>query len=129
MTLLRNLFFLLSITIFALASTILAIFNYNPYEATPLAMANFYASFLVSIAGVLSIILYYFKIKLSKNETIFGFLWPSIRQATFIAIALTTLLYLRGLGILDWLTGTSVIVVSILLELFFESKKNNIKAN
>lgn len=128
MTLFRNLFFLFSITVFATASTVLAIFNYDPNQADTLAFANFYASFLVSIAGILSIAFYYTKIKLSRNETIFGYFWPSVRQATFIATALTAILYLKGLGILDWLIGVSVIIVTILLELFFESKKVKNKA-
>lgn len=123
MTLMRNLFFLFTITTFAVASTVLSIFNYNPYQSSPVTIINFYASFLISLAGIGAIIIYYAKIKLAKNETIYSFFWSSVRQALFGATAITIVVYLQSLRILDWLIGISVVIVSILLELFFESKR------
>ncbi|MDO8444460.1 MAG: hypothetical protein Q7S80_03070 [bacterium] len=119
----RNLFFLFTITTFAVASTVLSIFNYNPYQSSPVTIINFYASFLISLAGIGAIIIYYAKIKLAKNETIYSFFWSSVRQALFGATAITIVVYLQSLRILDWLIGISVVIVSILLELFFESKR------
>ncbi len=120
----RNLFFLFAVTTFAVASVVLSVFNYNPYQANSVALIDFYISFLVALAGIGTIIIYYAKIKLAKNETVYSFFWPSVRQAFFISIAVTALLYLQSLKILDWLIGISIVVVSVLLELFFESRRH-----
>lgn len=123
MTLTRNLFFLFSVTIFAIASVVLSVFNYNPFKASPSIIFGFYSSFAVAVAGVIALALYFSKVKLAKNESVYRYFWPSVRQAWFVAIATTALLYLQRMKILDWLIGLSIIIIAVLLELFFESKK------
>jgi len=127
MTLIRNLFFLFSITIFGLAAFILALYNYNPSTADTKIFIDFYSSLFVALAGILSLVIYFVKMKLAKNETIFAIFWPSIRQSMLISAGLTALLALKGFKILDWLTGISIIVIAILLELFFQTKKGKVK--
>lgn len=124
MKLSRNLFTLFSFMTFAGASVILSFFNYNPYQANNGILINFYVSLFVFLASFGGIALYYAKILIGKNEKIYTIFWPSVRQATFVAVAISTLLYLQSLRILDWLIGISVCLVTILLELFFESKKH-----
>ncbi len=123
MRLTKSLFFLLAITAFAIASTILAVFNYNPFTSSGTVLVNFYVSLLVALAGTIAFLLYFIKTGRSKNETIYHFFWPSVRQASFISFAIVALLYLKGNRVLDWLIGISVVVIVALLELFFESKK------
>ncbi|HOX41373.1 MAG TPA: hypothetical protein PK263_04215 [bacterium] len=123
MTLLRNLFFLFSVTLFAVASMVLSIFNYNPYSASQTAFINFYTSFLVSATGILAIVIFYAKTHLFKKTKQENLFWPSVRQALFISIAATTILLLQGLRILDITIGISTVVVTILLELFFQTKR------
>jgi len=77
--------------------------------------------------GILAISIYYTKTKLSKNETIFKNFWSSVRQGLFISMGITTLLVLKGMKILDWLIGISIMIVVILLELFFQTKKGGTK--
>jgi len=123
MTIIRNLFFLFSITLFALASTVLAISNYNPFTSNVSAFINFYSSLFITIAGIVSICIFYLKSKKLKNQNNNILFWPSIRQASFIAFALTGTLVLRGMRILDLMIGSSIVVVFLLLELFFRTKK------
>lgn len=127
MTQVRNLFFLFTITVFASTSTVLAIFSYDPFASGNSVLINFYVSLLVALVGVISLAFYSIKTKFSKIESQDKIFWPSIRQSIFIALPLTVILYLQGLHILDWLIGISIIVVAVLLELFFESKKKESK--
>ena len=101
MSLVRNLFFLFSITIFGLAAFVLALYNYNPYQADLRIFIDFYSSLFVAVAGILSLCIYFVKMKLAKNETIFAIFWPSIRQSVLISAGLTTLLALKGFKILE----------------------------
>ncbi len=121
--LIRNLFFLFSVTLFAAASTVLDIFNYNPYQASQSAFINFYISFCFAVAGIASIVIYYLKIKYFKDKAINSYFWPSVRQGFLFAAALTLLLLLKGLRLLDWWVGIPLLIAVVLLELFFQTNR------
>ena len=123
MTAVRNLFFLFAITLFSVTSTILSVFNYNPYQASASTFINFYVSFAVASTGIISLLILYVRSRKKLNENINLYLWPSIRQAFIASAGITMLLGLRGLRTLDWLITISIIVVCFLLELFFKTKK------
>ena len=123
MNIIRNLFFLVSATIFALVSTLLAVYNYNPYIADKSVFINFYVSLTVGLGGLIAILIIAVKTRISKGQSNNVFFWPSVRQGLIFSTAVSTLLLLRGMKILDYLVGGSVVIVVILLELFFETKK------
>ena len=125
MNMIRNLFFLVSATIFALVSTLLAVYNYNPNIADRSVFINFYASLTVGLGGLIAILIIAVKSRINKSQSSNIFFWPSVRQGLIFAAAVSTLLLLRGMKILDYLVGGSVIIVVILLELFFETKKRD----
>ncbi|OQA04579.1 MAG: hypothetical protein BWY68_00226 [bacterium ADurb.Bin400] len=119
----RNFFYLFSVTIFAIASLVLCLYNYNPFVATSAIFVNFYVSLFASLAGVITLILYYIKYFRSKDKLVYATFFPSLRQAVFLSLALTMMLLLKGLDLLDWWIGTSIVMVAILSELFFQTKK------
>lgn len=121
------LFFVFSITVFAIASVILDLFNYNPYQSGIGVFANFYLSFFLSVTGVLSIIIFFLKIKFKKGEWSQVHLLPSIRQAGLFALSLTVLLILKGLKLLDWWVAGPLVIAIFLLELFFQTVSPTIK--
>jgi hypothetical protein len=121
--LIRNLFFLFSVTIVAIASTVLSVFNYNPYDRITHQIVTFYLSLFCSSTGLLSLLIYYLKIFINKREVLYSFFWPSVREAAIISAGLTLLLVLRGLKLLDLWSGIPLFVSIILLELFFRTKK------
>ena len=121
------LFFLFSVTIFAIASTILDIFNYNPYQSGLAVFANFYVSFFLSVTGVLAIAIFFLKIKIKKGEWSQVHLLPAIRQASLVALSLTVLLILKGLKLLDWWVAGPLVIAIFLLELFFQTVSPTIK--
>jgi asparagine N-glycosylation enzyme membrane subunit Stt3 len=125
--LIRNLFFLLSVTLFAVASTVLDIFNYNPYKSNLSVFINFYTSFFIGLTGILSLIIYYTKLKIKKDKSIYAYFWPSVRQSALVSFSVTLLLMLKGLKLLDWWVGLPLVVSIILLELFFQTTSSNIK--
>lgn len=121
MILARNLFFLFSITIFAAASLMLDIFNYNPYKSSLGVFINFYISFALTVAGIFTLLIFYSKCKFKKEKNHIQFFWPSVRQASLVAIAISILLILEGIKILDWWVGGPLAISTVLLELFFQT--------
>lgn len=124
MKLLRNLFFLFSITLFGLAGTILSLFNYNPFESEINVFLYFYISLLITITGILAIGIFYIKDRYSKTSSQNKLFWPSVRQGLLISISIVTILILKGMKLLDFWVGIPVIISIILLELFFQTNKS-----
>ena len=119
----RNLFFLFSITLFAVASTVLDLFNYNPFTANIGIFINFYVSLTLAITGIIGLIIFYIKISRHKNLSN-AYFWPSVRLAFFISLGLNTLLFLKGMKLLDIWVGIPLMIAIVLLELFFQTNKN-----
>lgn len=119
------LFFVYAIIVVALASFVLCVFNYNPYQATNYQFIFFYTSLGLFLSGVSTLLIFYLKISFSNKETVYKYFWPSIRQGIVIGLAINTLLLLKGLNIFDGWVALPLIIVYILLELFFQTKKKN----
>jgi len=119
----RNLFFLFFITVFSFLSLILCVNNYNPYNINPFQLIYFYSSFFLLLAGILSIIVFYFRLIIQKKETVYIHFWPAVREGTIISLGFTALLILRGLKLLDIWVGIPIMIIILLLELFFQTKK------
>ena len=119
----RNLFFLLSVTVVALAALVLNVFNYNPYQASNLQLGYFYVSFWLTISGLSTIVIIFLKSRKDKTEGAKKHFWPSVRQGIFVGAALCALLLLRGMNLLDWWVGVPTVIAIILLELFFQTKR------
>lgn len=119
----RNLFFLLSVTIVALAALFLNVFNYNPYIASNVELGYFYVSFWLSASGVAAIAIIFLKSRKDKTENAKKHFWPSIRQGLFIGGAMGALLLLQGMNLLDWWVGVPAVIAIVLLELFFQTKR------
>jgi hypothetical protein len=110
-------------TVVAIASLFLCIFNYNPFAASLTEFIYFYFALMMSLLGCFTIILFYAKIFIKKSEVIYSLFWPSVRQAFLLSIGITTIMVLRGLKLLDLWTGVPILIVVILLEQFFQTKK------
>lgn len=117
----RNLFFLLSITLFASASLVLDIFNYNPFRATSGEFINLYISLFISLAGIFSIAIYLIKYKLFRNKMIYLYFWSTIRQSLLISASITIIVFLKGLKILDLWIAIPTVLSIVLLEFFFQT--------
>lgn len=118
-----KLFFLYSITIVAIASFVLCIFNYNPFGANTAVFVYFFLSLIVSIFGIMTLVIFYVQVSMKRSEQIYSLFWPSARQALLFSIAITSILFLKSLKILDLWTGVPILIVIMLLELFFQNKK------
>jgi len=115
-----KLFFILTITTFALASLILDVFNYNPYKSNNYIFINFFVSLFFFIAGIMSLILYFVKFKLTSASSSLK-ISSSVRQALLLALIVVILALFKTLKLLDWWVGGPTILVVILLELFFRT--------
>jgi hypothetical protein len=117
-----KLFFVFTVTMFAIASFLLAVFNYNPFKADYSVFVLFYISLFASITGLSTFVVIFIKSRFSPKIDPSSF-WPSLRISALISLVLVLLLLLQGLKILDLWVGVPLSLAVLLLELFFRGNK------
>ncbi len=118
----KNLFFIFSITVVAIATFIIVVNNYNPYESSQFIFSLFYLSLFVTLVGILSLIIFYSKIYIFKNSMIYSLFRPSLRQGVIVSMGIVVTVLLQGLRVLDFWVGIPLLIVIVLIELFFQTK-------
>ena len=118
----KSLFFIFSITVVAIATFVIVINNYNPYETGQLIFSIFYIALLIMLTGVFTIVIFYSKIYIFKNSMIYALFRPSLRQGAIISIGIVSTMLLQSLRLLDFWVEIPLLIVIVLIELFFQTK-------
>lgn len=117
------LFAIFSITLLSLGVWLLIFFNVDRDVADFITISAFFGSLFLWLAGFLTLIIFYLRVWFSNKEVVFSNLPISIRHAILIALIIVGLLALNALQVLTWWDAGMYLVVVVLLELFFRSKK------
>lgn len=117
------LFGLICTLLLALFLFILLFFSVNPYAAPVWIVILFYFTFFLIWTSVFALVGFYLKVWASNREVIFAHLLPTLRQALFLSIVVTGLLFLKQIDVLNWWIGGMLALAILLIELFFRSRK------
>ena len=117
------LFGLISIFLLSFFLWIILVINVNPYQAPNWIIFLFYFTFFTAASTVFAIANYYLKVWASNREVIFSHFGPSIRQASFMGLIITSCLFFQQIKVLNWWVFSMLVIAVILIELFFRSKK------
>ena len=117
------LFLFFCITLFSLGFFILILFNVDPYSADILSQSAFFVSLFAFIFGILTLVSFYVRVKISNNEVFFANFAPSVRQSVLVALVFVGLLVLKTLQVLTWWDGAMFALAILLLELYFQNKQ------
>ena len=122
MTLKKYLIGMFLSTVFCWISFGLILFYIDPVRTGILGVICFYLSLFFAIVGTLTLIGFYLRIWLSKNEVLFAHVGPSFRQAVLISIALIGCLVLQSFRLLNWWDGGLFVGSVALIEFYFLSR-------
>ena len=100
---------------------ITVIFKFNPEESTSVSLAFFYSSIFIALSCTFTLIGYYFRLWLYKNEIFYAHINISLRQGIILSLVAVGCLVLLMLRVLSWWSGGLLILASILLEFYFSS--------
>lgn len=117
------LFLIFIVTLITLGTWLLILFNIDPGTADFISTSAFFASFFTWVAGILTFIFFYVRIKMTNKEIIFAHLPQSLRQAVLVSLSITLIAVLSMLKVLTWWSAVMLAVTILLLELFFRTKK------
>lgn len=97
--------------------------NTDPDQSPNKIFYVLYLAIALFITTLLSIIIYWLKIKIIKKNIIKQYLTSSIRQAFLIAAISIILLILYTFNVLSYWDAIPIILAFFFLELFFQSEK------
>jgi hypothetical protein len=122
-----KIFFLASVCLFALASLLLTIVNYNPYNSDSSVFITFYTSLLISLTGIFSFLIMFIKSRFSEENILVRNFWESLRQSLLLAIIITLLLALKGLKVLDLWVSVPLTIAILMVEMYIRGVSKNKK--
>ncbi|MDO8513363.1 MAG: hypothetical protein Q7S37_02575 [bacterium] len=117
-----TLFTIFSISLFAFGIWIVILFNVDPTSADKLSYICFVSSLFLWLSGTLVFIEYFAKKKLSNGQLVH--LPIIVRHSIMITLALTLLLSLKLLRILNSIDAILIIATVSISELYFKARPN-----
>jgi len=109
--------------ILAWVAFVTVIFKFDPYQSTSLALAFFYLSLLIALSCTFTLVGYFFRIWLYKNEIFYFHINISLRQGIILSLIAVSCLVLLMLDVLTWWSGGLLISAAVLLEFYFASRE------
>ena len=100
----------------------LVITKLSPYQNMGVALSFFYITLFIALACTFTVIGFYFRVWLFKNEIFYKHINIALRQGVFLALISVFCLILQMLRVLSWWSGSLLIIIAMLLEFYFSSK-------
>ncbi len=101
---------------------LLVLVKLSPYQSTGLALTLFYITLLIFLTSFFTVVGFYFRLWLFKNEVFYQHINISFRQGLFLTLITIFCLVLQMVRVLTWWSGLLVVVVAVFLEFYFSSK-------
>lgn len=106
----------------------LVVTKLNPFDHIGISLSLFFATFFMAVSSTFTVLGFYFRVWLFRNEVFYKHINIALRQGVFLAlIAIFCLIFLM-LKLLNWWTGLLLISVVVLLEAYFSSKDSELIA-
>ncbi|PIR54809.1 hypothetical protein COU74_03620 [Candidatus Peregrinibacteria bacterium CG10_big_fil_rev_8_21_14_0_10_36_19] len=107
---------------FAWIAWFLVINKLSPFVSTGVSMTFFFLTLFIALTCTFTILGFYFRVWLFKNEIFYQHINVAFRQGFFLSLIVNVCLLLQILRSLNWWTGIFLILGSVLLESYFSSK-------
>lgn len=94
----------------------------NPYESTGLALAFFFVSLFLALSASFTLLGFYLRVWLHKNEIFYNHINVSLRQGVLLSLVAIGCLAFLLLSVLTWWTGLLLVAVATLVEFYFTAQ-------
>jgi hypothetical protein len=102
---------------------VIVLFKLNPYESTSLALGLFFLSLFLALSCTFTVVGFYFRIWLNKNEIFYNHINIAFRQGILLTLITLGCLILQLLGTLTWWSGILYIAAVTMVEFYFMAKE------
>lgn len=107
---------------FSWIAWLLVIFKLNPYSTMGVSLSFFFLSLLIALSSTFTIIGFYVRVWLFRNEVFYKHISISLRQGILIGILSVFSLVFQMLRVLTWWSGLLLVLVIVLIEFYFSSQ-------
>lgn len=106
----------------------LVITKLSPLDHTGISLSLFFATFFMAVSSTFTVLGFYFRVWLFRNEIFYKHINIALRQGVFLALIAVFCLIFLMLKLLNWWTGLLLISVVVLLEAYFSSRDSELIA-
>ncbi len=103
-------------------SWIVVINKLNVFESMGISLLLFFLSLSIALICTFTIIGFYFRVWLNKNEIYYHHIQIAFRQSILLTLMVIGAMFFQILRILTWWSGGLLILTILLIELYFISK-------
>lgn len=101
---------------------ILVLNKLSPFENTGMTLTLFYLSLFVAMSCLFTVLGFYFRVWLNKNEVFYSQITVAFRQGTMLTVIALGCLTFQLLGILTWWSGLLLIICVTLIEFYLMAR-------
>lgn len=95
----------------------------DPMQSPGLALGLFYVSMFFALACTFTVVGFYFRVWLNKNEVFYNHIHIAFRQGLLLTVIALGCLTFQLLGVLTWWSGLLLIGVVTLVEFYFAARE------
>lgn len=100
----------------------LVINKLDPFASTGLALALFFVSLFFALTSTFSVIGFYIRVWVNKNEIYYDHINVSLRQAILLTLITLGCLLFQLLSVLTWWSGLLLIAAVTMIEFYLVAK-------
>jgi len=101
----------------------MVLFFIDPTQAGFIGLLFFYLSLFLALTGTISLISFFLRTLILKNEIVFRHVIISFRQAVFFSMVIVGSLFLESKDLFTWWNITFLVLFLTVLEFFFISQR------
>jgi len=101
----------------------MVLFFIDPTQAGFIGLLFFYLSLFLALTGTISLIGFFLRTLILKNEIVFRHVIISFRQAVFFSMVIVGSLFLESKDLFTWWNITFLVLFLTVLEFFFISQR------
>ena len=119
----RYLAFIAAAGVLSWIAWIVVLAKLNPFESTALALGLFFLSLFLALISTFTVIGFYFRVWLNKNEIYYDHINIAFRQGLLLTIITIGCLVFQIMRVLTWWSGLLFIATVTLIEFYFMAKE------
>lgn len=101
---------------------IVVITKLSPFESMGLSLTFFFLTFFIALSSTFTVLGFYFRVWLFKNEIFYKHINVALRQGIFLSLIAVFCLVFQMLKVLNWWSGLLLIAIAVLLEFYFSAR-------
>lgn len=112
--------------LFSWIGLLLVLSQLDPNVSTGLTLIFLYSTMFIALSSTFTIVGFYFRVWLFKNEIFYKHINVALRQGVILALIAVFSLVFQMIKVLTWWSGLLLLFVAVLLEFYFSARDSEL---